>query len=45
MITGADDRKEAAAAAGVTVLLGKPYPEPELIAHIERMRSAVQVAA
>jgi CheY-like chemotaxis protein len=37
MITSADDRlKEAAAEAGVTLVLGKPYPEDELIACIER---------
>ena len=33
MITSADDRREAAEAAGVTVLLGKPYPEETLLAH------------
>jgi CheY-like chemotaxis protein len=37
MITSADDRlKDAAAEAGVTLVLGKPYPEDELIACIER---------
>jgi CheY-like chemotaxis protein len=37
MITAADDRhREQAEAAGVSVLLGKPYPEDELIAHIRR---------
>jgi CheY-like chemotaxis protein len=37
MITSADDRlKQAAADAGVTVLLGKPYPEDELLACIAR---------
>jgi chemosensory pili system protein ChpA (sensor histidine kinase/response regulator) len=37
MITAADDRhREQADAAGVSVLLGKPYPEDELIAHIRR---------
>jgi CheY-like chemotaxis protein len=37
MITSADDRLKAAAAeAGVTLVLGKPYPEAELIACIER---------
>jgi PleD family two-component response regulator len=37
MITSADDRlKQAAAEAGVTLVLGKPYPEEELIACIER---------
>ncbi len=35
MITAADDRhREDADRAGVSVLLGKPYPEDELIAHI-----------
>ncbi|HEY2926686.1 response regulator [Piscinibacter sp.] len=35
MITAADDRhREDANRAGVSVLLGKPYPEKELIAHI-----------
>jgi len=35
MITAADDRhREQAQAAGVSVLLGKPYPEDALIAHI-----------
>ncbi len=43
MITSADDRREAAEAAGVTALLGKPYPEETLLAHIEAFRSAVQV--
>jgi CheY-like chemotaxis protein len=36
MITAADDKlREEASAAGVSVLLGKPYPEDELIAHIQ----------
>jgi CheY-like chemotaxis protein len=36
MITAADDKHRAdAELAGVSVLLGKPYPEEELIAHIE----------
>ena len=36
MITAADDRhREDANRAGVSVLLGKPYPEDELIAHIQ----------
>jgi CheY-like chemotaxis protein len=40
MITSADDRlKEAAAEAGVTLVLGKPYPEDELIACIERSQA------
>jgi CheY-like chemotaxis protein len=43
MITSADDRKEAAEAAGVTVLLGKPYSEAALIEHIEGFRQAIQV--
>ena len=35
MITAANDKhREDADAAGVSVLLGKPYPEEELIAHI-----------
>ena len=35
MITASNDRhREEANAAGVSVLLGKPYPEDELIAHI-----------
>jgi CheY-like chemotaxis protein len=41
MITSADDRLKAAAAeAGVTLVLGKPYPEDELIACIERSQAA-----
>jgi len=37
MITAADDRhREQADAAGVSVLLGKPYPEDTLLAHIRR---------
>lgn len=40
MITSADDRLKAAAAdAGVTLVLGKPYPEEELIACIERSQA------
>jgi CheY-like chemotaxis protein len=40
MITSADDRlKQAAAEAGVTLVLGKPYPEAELIACIERSQA------
>jgi CheY-like chemotaxis protein len=40
MITSADDRLKAAAAeAGVTLVLGKPYPEDELIACIERSQA------
>ena len=35
MITAADDKhRDNAQRAGVTVLLGKPYPEDALIAHI-----------
>jgi DNA-binding NarL/FixJ family response regulator len=35
MITAADDRhREDAKRVGVSVLLGKPYPEEDLIAHI-----------
>ncbi|MFY9509589.1 MAG: response regulator, partial [Rubrivivax sp.] len=37
MITSADDRlREAAAEAGVTVLMGKPYADDDLLAQIER---------
>jgi len=37
MITSADDRlRDAAAEAGVTVLMGKPYSEDDLLAQIER---------
>ena len=43
MITSSDDKQEAAAAAGVSTLLGKPYPEDRLIACIEEARLAVQV--
>jgi CheY-like chemotaxis protein len=45
MITSSDDKKELAAAAGVTTLLGKPYDEAALIACIETARLAVQVSA
>ncbi len=42
MITAADERlKQAAAEAGVTLVLGKPYPEDELIACIERSQATV----
>lgn len=45
MITSADDRlKQAAAEAGVTVLLGKPYPEEVLMDHIARL-ARVQATA
>jgi hypothetical protein len=37
MITAADDRhREQAEQVGVSVLLGKPYPEDALIAHIRQ---------
>ena len=37
MITAAEDRhRDDAQRAGVSMLLGKPYPEDELIAHIQR---------
>ena len=37
MITAAEDRhRDDAQRAGVSMLLGKPYPEDELIAHIRR---------
>lgn len=37
MITAANDRHcEEAKLAGVSVLLGKPYPEDELMAHIRK---------
>ncbi|MEP7058159.1 MAG: response regulator, partial [Caldimonas sp.] len=43
MITAADDRhREDASRAGVSVLLGKPYPEEELIGYI---RAAMQADA
>jgi CheY-like chemotaxis protein len=45
MITAADDRlKQAAAAAGVTLVLGKPYPEADLLACIEQSRRAAATA-
>ena len=38
MITSADDRlRDEAAAAGVTVLMGKPYTEQDLIVHVARL--------
>ena len=41
MITAADDKhRDDAQRAGVTVLLGKPYPEDELIGHIRRAMAA-----
>jgi CheY-like chemotaxis protein len=46
MITAADDKhRDDAARAGVSVLLGKPYPEEELIAHIEATLSKVDPRA
>ncbi len=45
MITGSDDKQAAAAEAGVTQLLGKPYSEEALIAAIEQARLAVRVPA
>ncbi|MBI3368572.1 MAG: response regulator [Burkholderiales bacterium] len=46
MITSADDRLQGAAqAAGVSVLLGKPYSEQDLIARIEASLQAVTAAA
>jgi CheY-like chemotaxis protein len=45
MITSSDDKREAAAEAGVTQLLGKPYSEEALIAAIEQARLAVRVPA
>lgn len=45
MITSADDRlKVAAAAAGVTLVLGKPYAEQALIDGIEQARRAANAA-
>jgi CheY-like chemotaxis protein len=38
MITSADDRlKDQAAEAGVTVLMGKPYTDHELVSHVARL--------
>ena len=46
MITSADDKHRSDAdRAGVSVLLGKPYPEDELIEHIQHAMSGVKVAA
>jgi len=46
MITAADDRhREDADRAGVSVLLGKPYPEDELIAHIGRAMNRDDITA
>ena len=37
MITSSNDRyRDAAASAGVSVLLGKPYPEEQLLAEVEK---------
>ncbi len=42
MITSSNDKHRAgAAAAGVNVLLGKPYPEETLLAEVEKALSAV----
>jgi CheY-like chemotaxis protein len=43
MITSSDDKHEAAAAAGVTQLLGKPFSEQALLGGIEGARLAVRV--
>lgn len=46
MVTSADDRlKSAAQEAGVTLVLGKPYPEEALIACIERAQAMAPAAA
>jgi CheY-like chemotaxis protein len=46
MITSADDRlRDAAAEAGVSVLLGKPYVEDELLAQIARLANVTTTAA
>jgi CheY-like chemotaxis protein len=38
MITSADDRlRDVAGEAGVTVLMGKPYAEQDLVAHVARL--------
>jgi len=45
MITSAEDRhRDAAHAAGVGLVLGKPYPEDALIAHIRSFRFAAITA-
>jgi CheY-like chemotaxis protein len=45
MITGDDDRHRAQAeAAGVSVLLGKPYSEAELLAHVRVMTRQAETA-
>jgi CheY-like chemotaxis protein len=46
MITAADDRlRSAAAEAGVTVVLGKPYDDDTLVAHIETLAGVRAAAA
>ncbi len=41
MVTSDNDQlRQEAAAAGVDVVLGKPYPEEQLIAHIQRLLQA-----
>ncbi|MFT7722174.1 MAG: response regulator [Roseateles sp.] len=45
MITSSDDKHDEARAAGVTQLLGKPYPEEALVAAIEQARLAVHLPA
>jgi CheY-like chemotaxis protein len=46
MITAADDKhRQDADGAGVSVLLGKPYPEDELIAHIRQAMKHDELAA
>jgi CheY-like chemotaxis protein len=46
MITAADDKhRDDADRAGVSVLLGKPYPEDELIAHIHRALNPAEARA
>ena len=44
MITSSDDRQQAAADAGVTQLLGKPFSEDALLAAIEQARLTVRVS-
>jgi CheY-like chemotaxis protein len=45
MITGADDRHlTQAEAAGVSVLLGKPYSEAELLAHVRELTRQAETA-
>ncbi|WP_281193208.1 response regulator [Candidatus Accumulibacter aalborgensis] len=41
MVTSDSEQlRSEAAAAGVNVILGKPYPEEQLIAHIQRLMSS-----